>query len=229
MSNNMKTILIIAPHQDDEVIGCGGTMAKLIQDGCDVLVVHVFAGTSGVANVNERESRRIRMAEAKASAAIGGYKLLPCLGFKDRDRSRDSQLQSAIITVLRQVKPDVIFIPHKLESDYEHRLVAIEAREAAWLAASDIAPDDGKPLAAMSRIFYYEVWKNIDKPTVLSNIDNFVAIKREMLRVFSTQMDGSGWVEGSIGRNAYRGVTTAGNGYFEVFETESIAIEELLS
>lgn len=229
MSNNRKTILVIAPHQDDETIGCGGTIVALVERGYDVRVVHVFAGTSGVHGAAPERSRETRHCEAKNAAHLGGYTLLPNLGFIDRDHSTDKTLQGALIRTIRQEKPVAIFVPHKQETDYEHRLVAVEAREALWLAATDIFPELGESIGIAPRVFYYEVWKNIDAPTVLNDITKYIDKKRAMLAAFASQMEHSGWIEGSIGRNAYRGVTTVGNGYYEVFETEGIPLKELLS
>ena len=42
----MKKVLVIAAHPDDEVLGCGGTMAKLVADGCEVNVLIVTDGSS---------------------------------------------------------------------------------------------------------------------------------------------------------------------------------------
>lgn len=42
----MKKVLVIAAHPDDEVLGCGGTMAKLTADGCEVNVLIVTDGSS---------------------------------------------------------------------------------------------------------------------------------------------------------------------------------------
>mgnify|MGYP004498141069 CR=1 FL=1 len=42
----MNKILVIAAHPDDEVLGCGGTMAKLAADGCEVNVLIVTDGSS---------------------------------------------------------------------------------------------------------------------------------------------------------------------------------------
>ena len=227
MLSNNKSVLIIAPHQDDEVIGCGGTIYRLIERGYEVRVVHVFLGTSGVAGVRGAQSHAIRHAEAEKSAQIGGYTILPNLGFTDRDRSRDNEIQQALITVIRQQNPAVVFIPHKHETDYEHKLVATEAREALWLAAVD-SVGDLPALTAVPRAFYYEVWKNISRPSVICDITTVKHIKRDMLAAFASQMECSGWLEGSLGRNAYRGVTVAGEGYYEVFETEGARLEELL-
>ena len=225
---NKKNILVIAPHQDDETIGCGGTISKLVTMGYDVKVVHVFSGTSGVPDCSPADSSRVRHKEAITAGKRGGYTVLDNLGFVDRDRSQDHLIQSRLIDLLRAVCPDIVFAPHVGESDYEHRVVSIAAREAAWLSATEIFPDLGPCMKTAPRILFYEVWKNIDKPVVVSDITKYQNKKQEMLQDFPSQMAQTDWVDGSLGNARYRGATTVGRGSVEVFEATGISIEEIL-
>ena len=66
MDSNSKNVLVIAPHHDDESIGCGGTIALLTSKGYSVSVVHVYEGSSGVrsrygseADVYKRQNNRL--------------------------------------------------------------------------------------------------------------------------------------------------------------------------
>lgn len=232
MSKNTKnklTVLVIAPHHDDEAIGLGGTILYMIECGHDVRVAHVFDGSSGVCGVMDKnQSCTIREHEAKQAAMIAGYKLLPNLGFADRNRDRDKEIQASLIKLIRSEKPNVVFIPHIEETDYEHSLVSKEGREALWLASSEISPELGENVAETPMVLYYEVWKNISSPTVYCNITSYIDRKRKMLEIFTSQMEASGWVNGAIGHNAYRGVTMLGRGYVEAFSTEKISIEKII-
>lgn len=226
--SNSKTVLVIAPHQDDETIGCGGTICKLINRGYEVNVVHVFLGTSGVPGCSPRASNKARHQEAQAAAKRGGYKILDNLGFVDRDRSKDNLLQTCLIKLMRSIKPSIVFAPHAQESDYEHRLVSIATREAVWLAATEIFIELGAHLETAPRALYYEVWKSIEQPMIISDVTDYQDIKRLMLEDFLSQMMQTSWVDGSLGRDQYRGATTVGRGSVEVFETTGIPIEEIV-
>jgi LmbE family N-acetylglucosaminyl deacetylase len=228
MSNNKKIALVIAPHQDDETIGCGGTICRLLDDGYEVKVAHVFLGTSGVASVTPEKGAGIRHGEALEAAKIGGYEVLENLGFVDRDRKNDHLIQPRIIKLIRSVKPTIVFAPHTGETDLEHHLVSIAVKEAIWLSVADIFTELGRPLRAIPRGLYYEVWKSIDSPIVLSDISNYVQKKSEMLNAFESQMSQTSWVDGSVGHSAYRATTTLGAGNVEVFEGSGILIEEII-
>ena len=53
MIKKIRNILIIAPHADDEVLGCGGTLLKHINEGDKVYVLFVSDGVSGRFNNNQ--------------------------------------------------------------------------------------------------------------------------------------------------------------------------------
>ena len=60
MENQQKTIMVIAPHADDEILGCGGYLLHQVKNGARVVVV---LGTIG--GINERQNFEMRLAEAK--------------------------------------------------------------------------------------------------------------------------------------------------------------------
>lgn len=228
MLNKTKTALVIAPHQDDEIIGCGGTICQMIDKRYIVKVAHVFLGTSGVPGCSPHVSAKKRHQEAVAAGKNGGYEVLENLGFVDRDRANDDLVQQRIIKLIRSVRPNILFAPHSKESDHEHQIVSLATREAVWLSATDIFPDLGSPLGYIPRTLYYEVWKNIDRPAIISDITSYQDRKRSMLENFPTQMTQTSWVDGALGRNQYRGTTTIGHGSVEVFECEGISLEEVI-
>ena len=45
---NVKKLIVFASHPDDETIGCGGTIKKLSEKGCEVIVVFATSGNTGV-------------------------------------------------------------------------------------------------------------------------------------------------------------------------------------
>ena len=45
--NTMRRVLVLAPHTDDAELGCGGTIARLLTDGADVLVA-AFSTAEGI-------------------------------------------------------------------------------------------------------------------------------------------------------------------------------------
>lgn len=223
------SLLVVAPHHDDEIIGCGGLICLAASQGQRVAVVHVFAGTSGVAGESDEDaSGCIRAREAALAAREAGYELLASLGFRDRSRPDPSLVQDRLVQVIRKARPDIVLLPHRGESDLEHRAVAETGREAAWIAARTLRPELGAPLASTPTVLYYEVWSAIDQPAFYLDINNFVDRKRKMLVCFRSQMDAASWLQGALGLNAWRGVTMQGQGYVEAFGTEPVDVRSII-
>ena len=81
MDFSNKKILVILAHQDDETIGCGGSIKKWSSQGADIEVCFMTNGSTGVEQ--GKDSANIvedRMLEAREAAAILGVKKLSCLG-----------------------------------------------------------------------------------------------------------------------------------------------------
>ena len=102
-----KKILIIAPHADDEVLGCGGYMLSEISKGSSV---HVLFGAVG--GGFESQSKEIRLNEiAKVSERLGFSYSILCEG-KDAelDTVPDKAIISKIDEIIREYEPDELFV-----------------------------------------------------------------------------------------------------------------------
>lgn len=79
MNNNLRNILVVAAHPDDEVLGCGGTVARLVEEGHEVYVAILGEGITSRYSKHEQSSQS--MVEAlhacshKASEILGVSKL----------------------------------------------------------------------------------------------------------------------------------------------------------
>ena len=54
----MKSVLVVAAHPDDEVLGCGGTIARLVSQGAEVNVLILGEGITSRQGLNETEKRQ---------------------------------------------------------------------------------------------------------------------------------------------------------------------------
>lgn len=229
MKRSNKKALIIAPHQDDEVIGCGGTMVFLKEKKFDVGVIHVFLGSSGVKGVYGKDSHIARNKEASSSAQVLGYQLLTNLGFEDRKTTDYTQIQLKLMKHIREYKPNLIFIPHKDEQDAEHKLVYKAGWEASWLAATSSFPEQGKPIKRAAGIFLYEVWTPIQEPSLYVDTTPYEKKKKKALKRFKTQMKETLWANGSLGLSSFRGTALQGSGLAEAFLLKGADFSELMS
>lgn len=110
-------VLAVGCHPDDLEIGCGGTLAKYVDNGHEVFMCHVANGDMGHAVIEPGELRRIRTAEAERAGDVIGAREVINIDIGDLTvNSHDGETVRKVIEVIRYVAPDVI-ITHSPE-DY---------------------------------------------------------------------------------------------------------------
>jgi carbamoyl-phosphate synthase large subunit len=145
MLDSIATALVLAPHPDDEILGCGGTMARLVAMG---RAVHVGIVTSGQPpRFAAQGVAQVRAEAVAAHAAIGvtatHWLDLPAAAL---DTLAHAELNAAIGQLVREVAPDTLFVPFVGDIHRDHQLVF----EAALVAARPRGP--GSP----RRVYAYE-------------------------------------------------------------------------
>lgn len=125
----MKKILVIAPHPDDEILGCGGTMIKHIKQGHEVYVCIVTKGMPPLFKEERVELNRQHARECHQSIGIKKTYFLdfPCVTLEKEDRYR---LNQAILDVVKEVRPDEVYIPHYGDMQKDHQVVVDAAMVA---------------------------------------------------------------------------------------------------
>lgn len=115
-------ILIIAPHPDDEVLGCGGTIAKHVKGEDEVYLCIV---TKAYTPDWSEDFLKKRSEEIKKANEILGIKKTYLLDFPTikLDTIPQKELVDSITNIVGEVKPDVMYIPHKGDLNKDHRLV----------------------------------------------------------------------------------------------------------
>jgi len=123
-STGGRRALVVAPHPDDEVAGCGGTILLHRRSGDDVAIVFVTDGRQSRAlGLGPEEMARRRRLEAHASARALELAHVEWLGFPEGGWD-DAELQRALRTVLEDMAPDVLYAPSRIDFHPEHYRVA---------------------------------------------------------------------------------------------------------
>ena len=119
-------VLVVAAHSDDEVLGCGGTVAKLSSEGADVSVMFMTNGISSRRNVDILKAADNRIIHSKNAAKILGIKHVVQLDFPDNslDTIPLIQIIQEIERVVDDVRPHTIFTHYLNDLNIDHALVA---------------------------------------------------------------------------------------------------------
>jgi len=181
-------VVAFAPHPDDEVFGCGGTLALLASAGAQISVVIVSDGALGG---NGADLVQRREAESLAAARLLGY---PPPGFwrlPDRGLAYGEPLVARMLAVLRQAGADLVLAPAPTEIHPDHQVVALAAAEAL------------RRLDQGARLALYEVSAPL-LPNVMVDISAVEQRKREAMRCFSSQLREQPYDEHIAALNRYR-------------------------
>lgn len=141
--DDIKSALFIQPHPDDNEIGAGGTMIKLVQKGIPVYGLTVTEGRGGSDIYSPEELSKIRMVEADEAMKITGAINLGCLGYHDNNPIVHEKLVKDIVKVIREIKPDAIFTcDDKLQNEMHpvHLDVGKAVREAFFRSGQTYFP-----------------------------------------------------------------------------------------
>lgn len=216
------TILVLAPHPDDEVFGCGAALAQLNRDGAKV---HVLLLSDGAA-AGESESERsriaaIRIAESRAALGFLGGGEVESAGLPDRglwDRMED--LHTSLTRTLVRLAPKLIFVPSPAEVHPDHRAVA-----QAFLEVVNGGMTPGLDPTS-TKVAFYEVSQPI-RPNFLLDASPFMDAKEKAVLAFVSQNGGHDYPAFVRGLMSYRRMTlpqtvTAAEGFFV------LSLEELL-
>lgn len=128
----LKHILIISPHADDEVIGCGGMIALASKSGVRVTVIIMATGGIKHYHLKEMSSTEMRISELRTSAICLGVTRTEVL-FPDKDMSLETipslEVVTALDRVLNEYKYDECYIPEP-SHNIDHRITYESAMSA---------------------------------------------------------------------------------------------------
>lgn len=121
----MKSILVVAAHPDDEVLGCGGTIAKLADEGATIHVAFLADGVFSRKGeqTNQLGELSIRRASAKKACDILGVKSVSFGEFPDNrmDTVALLDITKALEELIAVHQPEVVFTHHAGDVNIDHR------------------------------------------------------------------------------------------------------------
>ena len=208
-------VLVLAPHMDDEVIGCGGALCKHIKNGADVTVTFITNGRNGSKELSRFEGRERRVREeavekkrkleAETAMQILGVKQISFWDAHEFALTITPELPDRLAALLDQLKPDLVYLPFFLEEHPDHRAVS-------WLLNK--AASKGK---FRFDCVGYEVWTPLF-PNYLVEISDVIRFKTRALKAYRSQLADANYIHSALGLNAFRSAVLLNTkGYAEAF------------
>jgi N-acetylglucosamine malate deacetylase 1 len=205
MIKQFKKALVLAPHTDDGELGCGGTISRLAESGCEV---YMAAFSSCRRSVPEGFPADILITEIKAATKVLGIKPENLIIFDYDVRTFNFHRQDILDDILKlkkQINPDLVFIPSVNDIHQDHATITNEGIRA-FKGCS---------------IFCYElVWNNFNfnNACFIALEERHVEKKIEAINCYKSQGHRPYCDEAFLkGQVKVRGVQS-GNNYAEAFE-----------
>jgi N-acetylglucosamine malate deacetylase 1 len=186
------SMLVVAPHQDDEAIGCGGALALQVRAGRQALVTILQDGSDDHVDLGmaRPDLAALRNEESRRAAAILGMAPPLFLGYPNL-AAQAGQVTEELHRMIADRKVDAVFVPFVLDGHPDHRtanyILAGALRNIGWNV----------------RVLGYEVW-GLTIPNVIVVIDDVIQQKLDMLSCFGFANKAVDYVNTTKGLNMYR-------------------------
>ncbi|MCO6433212.1 PIG-L deacetylase family protein [Nitrosomonas nitrosa] len=184
-------ILVFAPHADDEVLGCGGTLALLQKKKCAIKVVFI-TNSAGAGSLSE-DAPLVRRQEAKEALSVLGIDDINFLDEPDGSFRNSAHIQNEIYSLLQQFNPDWIFLPSVLDYHRDHVAIShtILSCWQSWTGAG--------------RAFFYEIWCPLPA-TLVVDVSSVIDLKKLAISKYILPLSHCDYFSASIGLAKYRGL-----------------------
>ncbi|MCK4521927.1 MAG: PIG-L family deacetylase [Nanoarchaeota archaeon] len=178
-----QTILICSAHPDDEILGCGGTIAKYSKEGNSVISIIFSYGESSHPHLKKYITTRIRVKESQKADKIVGCKETIFLGLPDGKIStkvKNKSTREKIKKLIKKYKPDKIFT-HSIEDPFpDHR------------AIYKLIIDSANEINYKGNLYSFDIWsiiriKKRNAPKLIVDISPTFKLKLKALKCFKSQ------------------------------------------
>ena len=193
-----SSLLVFAPHPDDEIFGCGGVLALALDAGTPVHIVVVTDGGQGGDPVRREQESRVA-AQVLAAGAAGAH--IEFWRQPDRTVLPNAQLVERMSAAMAASQADWVLAPSPFEIHPDHRAVCLAACMAAHRAfSSSLAAEP------QARLAFYEVGHPLP-PNLLVDITPVLARKSAAMACFESQLHVQRYDQHVLGLNRFRSYT----------------------
>ena len=185
----MKRVMVIAAHPDDEVLGCGGTIARHVKEGDEVHLVFMTDGIGARSNITSDDDKQNRNKAACLASDLMGVISVDFLDFPDNEMDTVSLLDvvKPIEKFINKYLPQVIYTHHLGDLNIDHQVT----HKAVVTACRP------QPGVCVNEIYTFEVLSSTEwqtagylpfMPNVFVDISDYIETKQKLLEIYSDEM-----------------------------------------
>lgn len=185
----MKRVMVVAAHPDDEAIGCGGAIARHVNEGDEVHLVFMTDGIGARNSIKASEDKKNRNKAARLVSKLLGVASVDFLDFPDNEMDTVSVLNvtKAIEELISKYLPQVIYTHHIGDLNVDHQIT----HKAVLTACRP------QPGICVNEIYAFEVLSSTEwqtsgylpfTPDVFVNITEYIEVKKKLLEIYLDEM-----------------------------------------
>ncbi len=121
-----EAVLFLCAHNDDQIVGAGGTIAKYAKEGKKIVTVVFSFGEKSLPHMKEKHSRKTRVIESKRAGRILGEEEMYYLGLtegKFKEEIKEKRIDEKITAIIKRIKPTKIFIHARDDPHPDHHAI----------------------------------------------------------------------------------------------------------
>tara|TARA_R110001592_G_C13189919_1_gene752327 strand:+ start:8321 stop:9004 length:684 start_codon:yes stop_codon:yes gene_type:complete len=184
---DINNILIIAAHQDDETIGCGGSIKKWHLENKTVNLVLFTDGSTGIdQSTSYDDITGFRNTELNKVKNILGINQIINLNEKCQNIQNNQVTFHKIIKLIREYKPDLIITHSSIDKHRDHRTINEIVVEACWKAQEDIHSELGKQ-HKIKDLWAFEITDLLPKVDYVVDITDTYNYKIKAMDAYNSQ------------------------------------------
>jgi LmbE family N-acetylglucosaminyl deacetylase len=184
----MSTVLVVAPHPDDETLGCGCNILRHVEQGDDVywlIVTHISVELGFSQEKVEQREREIQ----EVATAYGVENVIN-LGFPTTrlDAEPMSTLVDAVGEVFHKIEPEQVYVPYRNDIHTDHAVVFDAVASCTkWFR-----------YPSTQRVLTYETLSETDfsidsdargfSPNVFVDVEGYVDKKVDIMRIYESEI-----------------------------------------
>lgn len=188
----MKRVMVIAAHPDDEVLGCGGTIRRLVNEGCEAYSLILSDGVTSRYNKitpDVSEAIKSRHQESLSAGKLLGYKESLFCHFTDNSFDKEPLLNivKTIEEYISVIKPSAIFTHHHGDINIDHQ-IAFRAVQTAVRPMAECPVKELYCFEILSSTEWNFVSSDKFAPNYFVNIETTLKDKLEGMRCYNSEL-----------------------------------------
>ena len=172
-----RCVAILAPHMDDEIIGCGGMMQRYVRQGTRAIIIYLTDGAYGLSGEEWKRHNRRRIQESEQSTDLLGIHERFYLQQPDGALTADSSVRFQLTSIFHRERPEIVYLPYPCDPHSDHRQTFLIMKEIIRQGRLDAAS------------FFYQIRVPIPVRLIstILDISSSAALKKQALGCFVSQ------------------------------------------